>query len=128
MTSSAQRNSQQIESRVSLVLGEGRYTAVCVCVCVYIYIYIYIYIYQHLPKLQVFSLHNIGYSPREESEVIQLSISFIAQVVNITFSSKLNLRALDTQVFLLNHSPVGWSCRIHQLHLCREVRFPQQVS
>ena len=25
-------------------------------------------------------------------------------------------------------SPVGWSCRICQLHLCRGVRFPQWVS
>ena len=24
--------------------------------------------------------------------------------------------------------PVGWGCRIHQLHLCREVRLPQRVN
>ena len=24
--------------------------------------------------------------------------------------------------------PVGWGCRIHRLHLCREVRLPQWVS
>ena len=27
----------------------------------------------------------------------------------------------------INLSPVGWGCRLHQLHLCREVRLPQWV-
>ena len=29
---------------------------------------------------------------------------------------------------MLNYCPVGWSCRIHWLHLCREVRPHQRVS
>ena len=29
---------------------------------------------------------------------------------------------------ILVSGPVSWSCRIHRLHLCRDVRLPQRVS
>ena len=73
--------------------------------------HIYIYIYIIFPKLQTL-LKSIGTQNVMRNELNNLAVHSL-------------YTHTDTHTHI---GPVGWSCRIHQLYLCRRVRLLQRVS
>ena len=74
---------------------------------------------------------NIISRPRLHNFLIKIGTSNSLMVYPVDWGCRIHRLHLCREVRLpqrVSCSPVGWGCKIHRLHLCREIRLPQRVS